>query len=211
MRPIPLLLTVCGGALLFFTVLLSLQEDDNEPKLVKQDIQQTKQKTPEVLQLKDSQPAPKVMENKNFKNSVKGIAKSYAQQSRFPATSMPIADEEALQKYIPNQAVGASLPFEGPEGESLRFSLRTNKYRYFEDENIDIFVSLHGASSITDAQVVISLVSERKVIYSIANGPMTMGMLKATINTKDVNTADWPKELHLQAVAMVNGETMQVV
>mgnify|MGYP000054435083 CR=1 FL=1 len=210
MRPIPLLLTICGGALLFYSVLMWLQED-TAPEMAEQATSEEMPKVVEIEMLKAVKPAPKVLLNEDFKQSVRGIAQSFAQQSRFPATSMPIENEGALQKYIPNQTVGASLPFEGPDGEALRFGLRTNKFRYFEDEVIEIYVSLVGDSSDIDAEITVSVLADRKEIYRVANGSLNLGSFKAVINTKDVNTSSWPKELHLQAVAVINGQTMQVV
>jgi len=165
----------------------------------------------EVVTLDSKKPVPEIMLNKDFKQSVKGIAKSFAAQSRFPASSMPIKNEEALQKYIPNQSMGASLPYEGPNGEALRFGLRTDKYRYFEDEVIEVFVSLTGGDAVLDADIVVSIVADRKVLHQVANGPLSMGSFKAVIDTQSLNTSGWPKELHLQAVAVINGETMQIV
>jgi len=124
---------------------------------------------------------------------------------------MPIQNEEALQKYIPNQSMGASLPFEGPNGEALRFGLRTNKYRYFEDESIEISVSLMGDNALVDAEIVVSILADRKELHRVASGSLSMGSFKTVLDTKEVNTGSWPKELHLQAVAVINGETMQVV
>ncbi len=210
MRPIPLLMTVCVGAILVFSALMWMQ-DEAVPELA--EIAPPEQKVSEVQAMtpNSKKPIPEVMLHKDFKQSVQGIAKSFAAQSRFPATSMPIRDEEALQKYIPNQAMGASLPYEGPDGESLRFGLRTNKYRYFEDEVIEAYVSLTGGETSLDANVVISIVADRKILHQVANGPLVMGSFKAVIETKSINTSGWPKELHLQAVAQINGETMQVV
>ena len=210
MRPIPLLVTVCVGAILVFSALMWMQEE-TLPEMA--ETTPPKQKAPqlEVVQIEVKKTVPDVMLNEDFKQSVKGIAKSFAQQSRFPATSMPIQSEEALQKYIPNQAMGASLPFEGPNGEALRFGLRTDKYRYFEDEVIEIHVNLMGDSELVDAEIVVSIVADRKELYRVASGPLNMGSFNAVLDTKNVNTSSWPKELHLQAVAVINGETMQVV
>ena len=210
MRPIPLLITVCVGAIFIFSILMWMQ-DDPVMDLVDKNTQKRAAPEVEVVMTQTVKPKADVLLNDDFKESVKGIAKSFAQQSRFPASSMPIQDEGALQKYIPNQAVGASLPFEGPNGEALRFGLRTNKYRYFEDEAIEIFVNLVGDSELVDAQIVISIVADRKEIHRVATGPLIMGSFKAVLDTQSVNTSSWPKELHLQAIALINGETMQVV
>ncbi len=210
MRPIPLILSVCGGVLLLFTVLMWMQEGD-EPQLTVKKSSENILKTHQVVKTTPIKPKPNAHMSEDFKQSIRGISQSFANQSRFPATSMPIASEEALQKYIPNQTVGASLPYEGPDGESLRFGLRTDKFRYFEDEVIEIFVNLIGSNDLIDADIVVSVVADREELYRVAHGPLSLGAFKAQINTKEINTDNWPKELHLQAVAIINGETMQVV
>jgi len=210
MRPIPLIVSVCVGVFICFSMLMWMQQDSN-PELVVQTTPVNSLKPQKVLKSILPKPDAIAPMTDDFKQSIKGIAKSFASQSRFPATSMPIQSEEALQKYIPNQTVGASLPYEGPDGESLRFSLRTDKFRYFEDETIEIFVGLLGGNEPIEADIVVSVVADREELYRVAHGPLSLGAFKAAINTQEINTDNWPKELHLQAVAMINGETMQVV
>lgn len=209
MRPIPLFITVCISFVILFSTLMWLQ-DAPAVKIVDIETQSPKEETilPVIPMQKTKQ---NVLLNEDFKQSVKGIAQSFAQQSRFPATSMPIENEDALQKYIPNQSMGASLPFEGPNGEALRLSLRTDKYRYFDDDIIKVVVKLMGDSALIDAEIIVSVLANRKVLHQVASGPLNMGAFNTVLDTSKVNTSDWPKELHLQAVALVNGETMQVV
>ncbi len=209
MRPIPLIICVCVGALLCFSILMWIQQDSHE--LIVKNTPEKNLKAHKVVKTFSPRPEAVTPMTEDFKQSIKGIAKSFASQSRFPATSMPIQSEEALQKYIPNQTVGASLPYEGPDGESLRFSLRTDKFRYFENETIEIFVGLIGGNEPIEADIVVSVVADRKELYRVAHGVLSYGTFKAVINTLEVNTDSWPKELHLQAVAIINGETMQVV
>lgn len=152
-----------------------------------------------------------MLQDKAFQRSVQSIAASYAKQSRFPASSMPIPDREALQKYIPNKSFGASLPYEGPNGQPWRFGLKTNKFRYFHGEQIEIFVQLQGDSQQVNANVSVSVLANREVIHEAGKGVLSNGQFITQIDTGKVDTKNWPSEIQVMAIAEMNGETMQVV
>lgn len=208
MKPVPLLIVSVVSLIILFSF-FSENEVVDEP--VQEITQQTKAQNDSGFEFSESSKKDPLINNKGIQQSFRGVAKSYAAQSRFPASSMPIQDEASLQKYIPNQAVGASLPYEGPNGEAWRFGLRTDQFRYFKGEEIKIFVTLTGDNNQLDSDVTIAVVADRKVIHEVGRGSLSAGYFQASIDTDAVNTSSWPKELHIQAIAELDGEYMQVL
>ncbi len=211
MKPIPFLLASAVVLVVLFGF-LSGHQNDGDVLNTQNQISQTQQRTQTDLAnvQKKSEPVSP-LEQKGIQEAIRGVAKSYAAQTRFPASSMPIPDEESLQKYIPNQASGASLPYEGPDGEQWRFGLRTDHFRYFKGDTINFYVTLTGATEMPTAQLRLFLVSNKTIIHEVASGAFVAGSFQASVDTNRVNTSSWPKELHVQAVADLGGQTMQVV
>lgn len=207
MKPLPFAITVFLSFGLIVSFLMEGDEDISKPiddsakKIVKsQNHPNTKSSVNKAL-LGDS----------NFKNSVKGVATSFAQQSRFPSTSMPIENEVVLQKYIPNQPVGASLPFENEQGEVVRFGLKTDKYRYFLGDVIDMRVFVTGDVDYEGAQLNVYLVGNKNILHSLDPTQLSKGATALQVNTGELNTGSWPDEIQVQAVLDLSGERLQVI
>ena len=213
MKPVPLLMVSALVLVLLFGFLGRTNQDANPDSHANEPQQADVRQERSNIHNNDGQAhkTASPFQQQGIQEAIRGVAKNYAAQSRFPASSMPIPDEASLQKYIPNQAAGASLPYEGPNGDAWRFGLRTDHYRYFKGDGIQFYVTLTGGSEIPSANVRVLLVSNKRVIHEVAAGPLVAGSFQAGLDTQQVNTRSWPNELHVQAIADVAGQTLQVI
>jgi hypothetical protein len=89
-----------------------------------------------------------VQENPYFNREVKlrlaQVADVYAEQIKYPSFSMPITDQEALRKYLPNRSIGVEQLMDINDEHSPLIRLQTDKQHYFVGNVIRATVSLSG-------------------------------------------------------------------
>jgi hypothetical protein len=82
--------------------------------------------------------------NQEVKARLAQVADSYAEQIKYPSFSMPINNQESLQKYLPNRSFAAERRLNIEDENSPSIHLQTDKRRYFSGEDIHVTVSVTG-------------------------------------------------------------------
>jgi hypothetical protein len=107
-------------------------------------------------------------ENPYFDREVKArlaqVADIYAEQIRYPAFSMPIQNQEALRKYLPNRSLDAERPLDMEEESSPRLRLQTDKYQYFTGDMINVTVIVTGLTGDPSVEVGARLVAQGQTL-----------------------------------------------
>jgi hypothetical protein len=103
-------------------------------------------------------------ENPYFNHEVKArlaqVANSYAEQIKYPSFSIPIKNQESLQKYLPNRSFTAERRLNIEDENSPSIHLQTDKHRYFSGEDIHVAVSVTGLTGDPWVKVQTRLVGE---------------------------------------------------
>jgi hypothetical protein len=102
--------------------------------------------------------------NREVKARLAQVADVYAEQIQYPSFSRPIANQEALQKYLPNRSIGAERQLNFEDENSPRVRLQTDKHRYFTGEKIKVRVSLSGLTGHHRVEVEARLVAQGQVL-----------------------------------------------
>ena len=97
------------------------------------------------------------------------------------------------------------------KGEVIRFGIKTKKYRYFSGEMIDIQVFLTGQVDSPDTQLSVYLVGNKKILHSLEPKSLGQSSTALKVNTNEINTDAWPREIQIQAVLDASGERLQVI
>ena len=87
---------------------------------------------------------PATTENNGLRARLAQVADDYAEQIQYPDTSLPIRNQEALSKYLPNKGFETERPIDVANESGPSIHLRTNKQQYFNGETIEASVSLSG-------------------------------------------------------------------
>ncbi len=102
--------------------------------------------------------------NREVKARLQQVADAYAAQIRYPSFSLPIRDQEALQKYLPNRSFDAERPLDAGDESSPRIQLGTDQQRYSSSDTINVTVSLSGLSGVHRVAVEARLLGEGETV-----------------------------------------------
>lgn len=102
--------------------------------------------------------------NREVKARLAQVADIYAEQIQYPAFSMPIQNQEALRKYLPNRSIDAERPLDMEEENSPRLRLQTDKHQYFTGDIIKVTVSVTGLTGDPSVKVGARLVAQGQTL-----------------------------------------------
>ncbi|WP_020407625.1 hypothetical protein [Hahella ganghwensis] len=159
---------------------------------------------------------PDYVDNPYFEQEVKArlaqVADVYADQIRFPTFSMPITDQDALQKYLPNQSFAATLPLDFKDENSPTILLKTDKRQYFTGETIQAIVTINGLADGAWVQVEGRLVESGKTLVQ-ATASRIEGAApgyRLRFNPNEISRTPASTELRAVASLTIDGQVHEV-
>lgn len=109
-------------------------------------------------------------EGQEVKARLQQVAEQFAEEIKYPTFSKPIRNQHELSKYLPNRSISSSLPINlldvnaAPVEDGPRISLKTSKFKYYDDETIAAEAKVSGLEAINTVSVSAYAMADRKII-----------------------------------------------
>jgi hypothetical protein len=150
--------------------------------------------------------------NHEVKARLEQVAQSYAEQIKYPSYSIPIPDQESLQKYLPNRSFDTERALDIKDENSPRIHLSTNKRQYFTGDSIDVTVGLTGMDDEHWVEIKALLLADGKTLASSDASASSQQdtTYQTSFNELDALANSGTDELRAVARVSIDGEVYEV-
>ncbi len=150
--------------------------------------------------------------NHEVKARLEQVAEAYAKQIQFPSYSMPIPDEESLQKYLPNRSIEAERALDIKDENSPRIRLSTDKQQYFIGDSIDVTVGLSGIDGEHLIEVKAMLLTDVQTLASVDGRAITQQEMtyRMSFNELEALPHSGTDDFRVVARISIDGEVYEI-